>query len=72
MQCAICGNASFRRTSYRSNARTCPALACMSCTAITLDERAARDEAERASVRMAIAARKNLSWVGDHEAARWT
>lgn len=61
MGCAVCGNRGFRRTSYRTHHGTCPALTCLACQAITLDEAAAKNDEERASVRIAIAARRHVA-----------
>ncbi|MBV9947975.1 MAG: hypothetical protein JOZ69_14065 [Myxococcales bacterium] len=57
MQCNVCGGERFTESAYQLDAGAAPALECTHCHALNLDEEAARSEAERDSVRLAVAAR---------------
>jgi hypothetical protein len=64
MRCTICGGESFRPTAYVTPSVHAVALECDNCSAVLLDERVARSDDERASVRLAIAARQHVIQLG--------
>ncbi len=61
MRCTVCGGTRFVATEYNTgDGRTrvpAPALECVKCLAIVLEEGVARSDEERESVKMAIAMR---------------
>jgi hypothetical protein len=57
MQCNVCGGERFTKSEYQMDPGPAPALECLHCHALNLDEEAARSEEERDSVRLAVAAR---------------
>jgi predicted nucleic-acid-binding Zn-ribbon protein len=57
MACTVCGGNRFARDEYRMDSGTAPALRCIKCGTLNLDESAAESERGRSSVRLAIAAR---------------
>jgi hypothetical protein len=57
MRCSVCGKERFVTKKYRMDAGEAPALECLNCGTLNLDESAARHERDRSSVRLAIAAR---------------
>jgi hypothetical protein len=58
MRCKVCGHDEMVPTEYRSAEISAPALECVRCQAINLDERAAKSEKDLDSVRKAVAARR--------------
>jgi hypothetical protein len=59
VRCSVCASGSFDATQYRlDDGGTVPALHCVACRALILDENAADSDEERASVRFAIAQRQ--------------
>ncbi len=61
MRCAICDSNAFVATVYHTRDRQCPALACTECGAVSLNVEVAGNDAERESVRLAIAKRAALA-----------
>lgn len=57
MRCNVCGGADFVACDYRMGDVVAPALGCLRCKAIALDESLARTGEERESVKLAIAMR---------------
>ena len=57
MRCNICGGDRFNPAEYRADGVVAPAKECATCRALVLDEEAATSEADRNSVRLAVAAR---------------
>jgi hypothetical protein len=57
MCCNICGGENFTVSEYCTDGVRAPARECATCHALVLDEEAASSEAERDSVRLAVAAR---------------
>jgi hypothetical protein len=57
MGCSVCGKDRFVTKEYRMDAGEAPALECVHCGTLNLDESVARNERDRSSVRLAIAAR---------------
>jgi hypothetical protein len=61
MRCSVCEGSTFTVIDYRNSADGhCPALECLSCHAISLDESAANTNAERECVRLASIVRRQL------------
>jgi hypothetical protein len=58
--CEVCGGTEFVPAEYTSEAGRAPALECIRCRALNLDESAAHDEKERDSVKLAKAVRANI------------
>ncbi len=65
MRCTVCGGDRFVSTEYRAGSVEAPALECLTCGAVVLEEAVARTEEERESVKMAIALRKAAQNVPD-------
>lgn len=59
MRCRVCGHDGMGETEYRTGSVRAPALECRRCHAIQLDERVAKSEQERDSVRRALVARQS-------------
>jgi hypothetical protein len=57
MRCDVCGGTGFTATEYRTGEMSAPAMECIRCHAIVLEEGAARTKEERESVKIAIAMR---------------
>jgi hypothetical protein len=57
MRCNICGGDRLTASEYRTGSVRAPAMECVACHAIVLDESLATSEQERDSVRLAVAAR---------------
>jgi len=62
MRCCNCGGNRFVRREYRSGKLSAPAAECERCRILALVPGLAETEAERDSVRMAIAARATLAF----------
>jgi hypothetical protein len=58
--CEVCGGDAFLMCDYVTSSTTCPALRCVKCGAIMLDEEVARSSEERESVRELKAARARI------------
>ncbi len=62
MVCNVCGCADFVATEYvLDEGHRAPALECLGCRALALDENAASTEAERESVKLAKALRARIA-----------
>jgi hypothetical protein len=59
MRCKVCGHDELFETEYRTGKLTAPALECAKCHALDLDERVAKSDEDRDSVRRAVAARQS-------------
>lgn len=57
MQCSVCRGEQFVATEYKMDGAAAPALECVRCRALNLDETVARSKEDLDSVRMAVAAR---------------
>ncbi len=57
MRCCVCGRDRFITKPYRMESGEAPALECLHCGALNLDESIGQSERDRSSVRLAIAAR---------------
>ncbi len=57
MKCCVCGGGRFVATEYKTGKMSAPAMECVNCLAIILEEGLARTEEERESVKLAIAMR---------------
>jgi hypothetical protein len=63
MKCTVCGGDRFVNSEYQMDTGSAPALECVSCGALNLDESAAQSEEDRASVRLAVAVRAAAQYV---------
>ena len=61
MPCKTCGRSDLKETEYVSGTLRAPALECLHCRAMQFDEAVARSDADRDSVRLAVAARRALA-----------
>ncbi len=59
MHCKVCGSDQLIETEYETGSLRAPALECVKCHALNLDERAAKSERDLDSVRRAVAARQS-------------
>jgi hypothetical protein len=57
MKCNVCGGSRFVAIEYRMGDMGAPAMECVKCRAIVLEEGVARTKEERESVKIAIAMR---------------
>ena len=61
MRCSNCERESFAPSEYKMPGLRAPALECTYCHVLHLDETAIRSEADRESVRLAVATRERAS-----------
>jgi hypothetical protein len=57
VKCSVCGSDRFIASEYKMDGGKAPALECVRCHALNLDEAAASSDEERDCVRLAVAAR---------------